>query len=773
MKQRTFIVFVFACLWLLAMFALFGVTVAFAHAAPAQIIEATPTLRPLPSLDIPIKTQLPMQMSNAGRAPFLNIEQVMLPDDLLQAILEGLQKHVISQRVRGSEAEDPLRDSTRFVLTSARLEENWALVSLGAVDGTNGVPGYVGDGESGALILAHLANGQWQIAIEGESEFDALLADAPDAFVNAEAKSLLRMQTPTANSAEAITPTVVYKWPWAAGSTFYWWQGWHSRSALDMGTTRSDRRVLASASGVVRFICKGKLGAAVKIKDADGVTLEYWHIDTKLLDIDIKEGAVLTQGQVLGSLRPGTWVDPTCGNQFTQQSATNAHVHWELPKDRPFIVEGWTITQTQSVFTNGSQKRVCVGACYSSFVGFNSSNIAFSGRTQLSVAPALGLIGQGEPITLAVGISNVRDLSAFQISLSYSPTQLALQNIASGDWQTDTDRVFTNTITTIFTPSVGLAAFNKVGADRTSAVAYIGVRARTVGTATLTIGTPQDATLTGTATFSVVAGCAGDYDHDRDVDMLDVQHVAYRWDTKLGDVPFDKTMDTDGDGRITQDDLQPVTNRVGTQCGLKPRTHAADAFGVNASSRLFAISDTVIAGEIFTVGLVVSDVNALGAFDVSLGYSSTQFEVLSVAMSDFATRTSRSFTPMDWLTRTASTNSLSETQPSTINFSAYSLGVGPAGPSGAGQLAEVTLRALSAGKSELRVEAMQFSDVAGKPQAVSPSALSIQVIDPAPEIVPDAEKEITQRVYLPMLISDEAVIEFEATPSPEPTAGDP
>ena len=315
MKQRTLIVLIFASLWLVAIFALFGVTVAFAHAAPAQVVEATPTPRPLPALGVPIKTQLSMQMSNAGRAPFLNIEQVALPDDLLQAILEMLQKHLIAQRV-----QNPLSDSTRFVLTSARLEEDWALVSLGAVDGANSVPGYVGNGEAGALILAHFDNSQWLVAIEDTPAFDELLADAPDAFVSAEAKALLRSQTPSANSAEAITPTVVYKWPWAASSTFYWWQGWHSRSALDMGTTRSDRRVLASASGVVRFICKGKLGAAVKMKDADGVTLEYWHIDTKLLDADIKEGAVLTQGQVLGSLRPGTWVDPTCARWMVSSS---------------------------------------------------------------------------------------------------------------------------------------------------------------------------------------------------------------------------------------------------------------------------------------------------------------------------------------------------------------------------------------------------------------------------------------------------------------------
>ncbi len=767
MKHRTriaLVTFVFASLWCFAAIALFGFTVAFAQAAPMQPVEATPTPRPLRTLhtlDIPIKTQLPMQMSLNGRAPFLNIEQVALPDDLLQAILKTLSSELDAKTAKADEAIH----GTQFALTSARVEEGWALISLGSVDGAASVPGYVGNGEAGALILAHFENGNWLLAIEGTPAFAELLADVPDAFINQQAKSLL-LQTPNSNAPQAITPTVTYKWPWPAGSKFYWWQGWHSRSALDMGTLRTDRRVLASASGVVRFICKGKLGAAIKIKDADGVTLEYWHIDSKLLDPDVKEGALLGQGQILGSLRPGTWVDPTCGNQFTQQSATNSHLHWELPKDRPITIDGWTITQTQSVFTNGAQKRVCVGACFSSFVSFDSSNIAFSGLPQIRLSPDMGLASRGEVITLAVSISNARNLSALQFVLNYSPAQFTVQSMAPGDWA---GRMSISAGPNTLTPTVGTATFSATGslANNTGAgtLAYIGMRAHSVGTASLQISSTL---ASHNAVLTVVeSGCPGDYDRDSDIDVLDIQRVAYRWDSQKGDVPYDAGVDTDGDGHIDQADLQRVANRLGTRCNtLKPRANAAENAVPMAGAQLVVVSNTVLAGDVFTVGVAISDVNALGAFDLSLGYTPIQFEVLSVALADFPGRTARSFTQLDWVTRTVSPSDAehsSDVQHSILQFSAYSLGTWPAGPSGAGQLAEVTLRALSAGDSELRIEAMQLSDVAGKPQEVALPALSIQVMNE------EAEASLVPRIYLPVLMSDALWVEPELTPTPSPT----
>ena len=499
--------FILASLCGFAILVLFGFTLAFAHAAPTHALAA---FEPTP---IPAHPQ--------RASPSLDTAQVTLPNELLQAILTLLQKQRSPQSVLNA-----LSASTRFALTSARLEENWALVSLGAVDWAANEPGYVGSGEAGKLLLGSQQQGEWRLEIEGTPGFAELLATAPNSFISPQAKTLLA-QTSNPNATlqpQAITPTVNYKWPWPATNTFYWWQGWHSRAALDMGTTRSDRRVLASAEGVVSFICKGKLGAAVKIKDADGVTLEYWHIDSKLLDARIKEGALLTQGQLLGSLRPGTWVDPTCGNQFTQQSASSAHVHWELPKDRVITIDGWAIQFPKSTFSNGTQQRSCNGSCSINYIGFTSSNTVNTltdGPAQMWVAPDVGLVQRGEVITLAINLSNTQNLGAFQFNLNYSPTLLSVQKIWLSSWPTSTGRAFISVGPSI-SDTAGTAAFGafSLGAGLTSThgagtLAYIRVRANAVGTATLSLSSAQTTNTTGTvlslvahnALLAVVDGC--------------------------------------------------------------------------------------------------------------------------------------------------------------------------------------------------------------------------------------------------------------------------
>ena len=166
----------------------------------------------------------------------------------------------------------------------------------------------------------------------------------------------------------------------------------------------------------------------------------------------------------------------------------------------------------------------------------------------------------------------------------------------------------------------------------------------------------------------------GDYDLDNDVDVLDLQHVAYRWNTKQSDALYDPAYDTDSNGEIDIADVQRVAYRLGTLC---QRTALTRSIGLGrwhssqitqtATVELQAISNTLATGDVFTVGLNISNVAELGAFAFSLGYSSTQFEVLSVSLSDFAESTERTVATLDWVTRTTSLSS-------SVSFSAYSLG---------------------------------------------------------------------------------------------------
>jgi hypothetical protein len=156
------------------------------------------------------------------------------------------------------------------------------------------------------------------------------------------------------------TAAPTFKFPWAAGDWEYR-QGWHTPGppALDVGTRgpSADKRVLASADGVITSICRGNLSARV-IVDHSGVILEYWHFDVTKLAATTTVGARVVQGQVLGVLRSGEWssTDDACG-QAPGQAADSAHLHWVVPTNAPFTSDGWTITYPESTWKRGSEVR--------------------------------------------------------------------------------------------------------------------------------------------------------------------------------------------------------------------------------------------------------------------------------------------------------------------------------------------------------------------------------------------------------------------------------
>jgi murein DD-endopeptidase MepM/ murein hydrolase activator NlpD len=187
------------------------------------------------------------------------------------------------------------------------------------------------------MLAQQQSDGSWQVGIDGEAAFADLLAAAPSNLLTQDAQAILG-----ANPAAEAASTVNYKFPWSAEQSWGWWQGWHT-SAHDLGTTSTDRRVLAAADGVVSAVYTCALSAFVDLKHADGAVFRYLHLDKYSIDTGtVRVGARVPQGFVLGVVKPDTWEDGNCG--YTTQSPGWAHVHWVMPTDRPFTIDGWTIT---------------------------------------------------------------------------------------------------------------------------------------------------------------------------------------------------------------------------------------------------------------------------------------------------------------------------------------------------------------------------------------------------------------------------------------------
>jgi len=203
--------------------------------------------------------------------------------------------------------------------------------------------------------------------------------------------------------------------------------------------------------------------------------------------------------------------------------------------------------------------------------------------------------------------------------------------------------------------------------------------------------------------------CQGDFDGDGDVDIADVQAVAFRWGTSSGDANYDACYDLDNDGDIDISDIQQVAFLWGTTCGLQAQARRASGdAGVPSTSAPLSLAlrsdqQTVAIGERFTVDVVASDVANLGGFEFSLNYDPAQIEFSEAKLAAFLERSGRTFSPTE-------VNLNPET--GTITFAAFSLGA-EASANGEGALATLSFKVLAEGPSSLELSHAQIVDITG------------------------------------------------------------
>ncbi len=367
--------------------------------------------------------------------------------------------------------------------------------------------------------------------------------------------------------------------------------------------------------------------------------------------------------------------------------------------------------------------------------------------TVVRISPASASANAGVPITVAVAISNVTNLGSFQFTLAYSPSLVMVQNVTLSGFPGSTGRSFTPVGPTIDNTG-GTATFGAfsigstpAGANGSGALAYVRLLPVGGGTASLHLQGVQVTNVPGQAIsiFTqdgtlVITACLGDFDGDSDVDILDVQRIAYRWNTHTGDALYEPTYDLDSDGDIDILDVQRVAYRWGTRCGGATSLGAElSAIQQAASLSVQPALRTVTVGQVFTVGMVISDAVDLGAFEFTLGYTPTVVEVITATLGAFPGSTGRTFTVAGTVINPTA---------GTVTFGAYSMGATPQGPSGSGTLAVLTLRALAEGQSVLAVRSAQVSDRVGNPQTVA--ALSNGRVEVRSE----------WRLYLPLVVKN-------------------
>ena len=205
--------------------------------------------------------------------------------------------------------------------------------------------------------------------------------------------------------------------------------------------------------------------------------------------------------------------------------------------------------------------------------------------------------------------------------------------------------------------------------------------------------------------------CAfADIDGDGDVDIVDIQKVAGRWGTKLGDPDYVPEYDIDGDGDIDIVDIQKVAGCWGTVLPSatgavvinQPDLDSTYPVQISIQPQLqkFTISETAM------IEVKISNVSNVGAFEFTLRYDTKVVQVSrasDVILGDFLSSTGRMI---------AVAGSNINNEHGAFSYGAYSYGEDD-GPSGEGILVQIPLKAVGFGHTALELAAVQVTDTDG------------------------------------------------------------
>ncbi|MBN1560703.1 T9SS type A sorting domain-containing protein [candidate division KSB1 bacterium] len=348
------------------------------------------------------------------------------------------------------------------------------------------------------------------------------------------------------------------------------------------------------------------------------------------------------------------------------------------------------------------------------------------------IDPSSTEIQLDETGTVSVVIDSVNDLGSFEFTISYNPRCLLVAkqlDVSLGSFLASTGRTVTPVGPTIDQNNgkVTFGAFSfgsnpAPSIDRGGVLAIIKWTAHDTGTAVLAFESiklthangneiPNIKTIDGQVT---VPSCYwADVDCDGDVDIVDIQLVAGKWNSSCGDANYDPACDVDNDCDIDIVDIQKVAGQWGW-----PNSQGAGYLGkVAVTEEKQEIRNLVVRIErgkentdgTQTVEILADNVSHLGAFQFDLVYDNRSLRVKEVQAGDIFTNSPNSAVTLGPEIDQATGR---------LRFGSFSYGT-ETGPCGSGVLARVTFESQSSQQQSLRLENVLLTNQRGELLAVS------------------------------------------------------
>ncbi|MBN1560702.1 carboxypeptidase regulatory-like domain-containing protein [candidate division KSB1 bacterium] len=350
----------------------------------------------------------------------------------------------------------------------------------------------------------------------------------------------------------------------------------------------------------------------------------------------------------------------------------------------------------------------------------------------LRIDPASKAIQLNESGTVSVVIDSVDELGSFEFTIEYNPAKVQIannQNVNLGPFLGSTGRTISPVGPTIDN-SIGKVIFGafSIGSnpapsiDRGGVLATIKWTAHDTGSAVLAfkavkLTNPDGAEIANVKTIDGqinVSQCYwADVDCDGDVDIVDIQLVAGKWNSSCGDPGYDSRCDIDGDCDIDIVDIQ----RVAGQWGWPNNQNAAFLRKVGGieeselSKNLTLTIEPKAENEkgTQTIQVLADDVTHLGAFQFDLAFDSNLLKVKDVQVGDIFKSTGNTIMRLGPQIDVAAGR---------LTVGAFSYG-SEAGPCGSGVLAQVTFELKTVQTQPLRLEEVLLTDQQGNLMPVS------------------------------------------------------
>jgi len=335
--------------------------------------------------------------------------------------------------------------------------------------------------------------------------------------------------------------------------------------------------------------------------------------------------------------------------------------------------------------------------------------------TQVRVDPPFQEVVLRDSVTfnISVRIDNIDNIGAFEFGLEFDPSKMEVKDFKPGSFLESTG----NTVMLLgpeIDNSSGVASFGAYsaggnpGPSGSGELASITLRGlRVTESADLDL---KDVQVTDAQGNLIPVGVKGgsvkirfwvDVDGDSDIDIVDIQLVAGKWNSKIGDSRYDPSCDVDNDGDIDIADVQKVASYWRSEepfaklLVLSKRLQGRAIIGVSPSE--LTLSDGT------EVEVRVEDVSELGAFEFEINYSPDVISIEGVELGDFLGSTGNT---------AMSVGPDIDNIGGKVKFGAFSFGGNPA-PSGSGVLAILRISPVRAAVTQLNFKDIQITDKSG------------------------------------------------------------